>query len=297
MKRFYPAFLFYTVFLVPALGQTPEQKKATIAFVKGLQMPDGGFLAAPVDKTEGQPAIASLRATSAGLRALMYFGGETQQKEACAQFVKKCFDRGTGGFSDRPGGKPDVVSTAVGVMAAVELKLPVDEYRDGVIRYLSQNAKSFEDIRIAAAGFEALGAHPPVAEKWLTQITRMQNSDGTYGKGDGVARATGGAAVAVLRLGGKLMDPEHVIQVLRQGQRQDGGFGKEGTATSDLESSYRIMRAFAMLKKKPDGERCRAFVATCRNPDGGYGVAPGQPSHLAATYFASIILHWLEDEK
>jgi prenyltransferase beta subunit len=81
--------------------------------------------------------------------------------------------------------------------------------------------------------------------------------------------------------------------VLKKGQRADGGFGKEQSKTSDLETSYRVMRAFVMLKDKPDVERCRSFVAQCRNPDRGYGVAPGQTSSVAATYFASIILHWL----
>jgi hypothetical protein len=38
----------------------------------------------------------------------------------------------------------------------------------------------------------------------------------------------------------------------------------------------------------------RSFVAKCRNADGGYGVAPGQPSNISGTYFAAIILHWLK---
>jgi hypothetical protein len=50
-----------------------------------------------------------------------------------------------------------------------------------------------------------------------------------------------------------------------------------------------------MLHQKPENATaCRAFVARCRNADGGYGVAPGQPSSVSGTYFASIILHWLE---
>ena len=53
--------------------------------------------------------------------------------------------------------------------------------------------------------------------------------------------------------------------------------------------------AFVMLKKKPDIELCRAFVAHCRNLDGGYGLAPAQRSNISATYFAAIILHWLNE--
>jgi hypothetical protein len=52
-----------------------------------------------------------------------------------------------------------------------------------------------------------------------------------------------------------------------------------------------------MLRAKPaDVERLRAFIAKCRNADGGYGVAPGQPSAVGSTYFAGIVLHWLAGE-
>jgi hypothetical protein len=50
-----------------------------------------------------------------------------------------------------------------------------------------------------------------------------------------------------------------------------------------------------MLKAKPGNvEGVRSFVAKCRNADGGYAVAPGQPSSVNATYFAAIITHWLD---
>ena len=51
-----------------------------------------------------------------------------------------------------------------------------------------------------------------------------------------------------------------------------------------------------MLKEKPaDVPAFRAFVTKCRNADGGYGVAPGQPSGAGGSYFAAIILHWLTE--
>ena len=77
-------------------------------------------------------------------------------------------------------------------------------------------------------------------------------------------------------------------------QNAEGAFGTTGTS-SDLETSYPVMRAFFMLKEKPDLARVRAFVDRCRNPDGGYGVRPGQPSAITSTYYASIILHWIDD--
>ena len=124
----------------------------------------------------------------------------------CAKYVETCFDKATGGFRDAgASGKPDVFSTAVGIMAVVELKLPTEPYRAGVVKDLGENAKSFEDIRIAVAGLEAIGKRPPQAEAWLEQIGKMRHADGTYGKGAGACAGHGcrrGRGAAPGRQGG-----------------------------------------------------------------------------------------------
>ncbi len=289
MRRLGLTLTFLVLPCVPAPAQTPEQKQETIAYLRKLQKADGGF--APSAAAEPK---SSLRATSSGLRALKYFGGDAPDRAAAATFVAGCFDKTAGAFVDHPGGKPDVPLAAVGAMAVLELKMPVSAHEAAVVKYLTENAKTFEEIRIAAAGLEALQKRPPQADAWLKQLAGMRNADGTYGEGDGQARATGGAVACWLRLGGKLDHPETVLAALKKGQRMDGGFGREKTETSDLETSYRVMRAFHMLKAKPDAAKLRAFVARCRNADGGYGVAPGQSSTVSGTYYAGIILHWLE---
>ncbi|HEY1861430.1 MAG TPA: prenyltransferase/squalene oxidase repeat-containing protein [Gemmataceae bacterium] len=279
----------------PLRGQTAADKKATISYLQGLQAPDGGFFPATPDSNTDRAPRSSLRATSSAIRALKYFGGEPSDKTACAKFVASCFDKESGGFTDLVGGKPDVTSTAIGLMAVVELKMPGDPYAEPAVKYLTTNAKGFEDIRIAAAGLEAVAKHPKIADDWLEQVGKMANPDGTFGKDGGKTRETGGAVVVLLRLGGKVENKADVLKALNAGQRKDGAFGKDGTDKSDLESSYRVMRAFMMLKEKPgDVDALRGFIAKCRNRDGGYGVAPNQPSTVSATYFASIILHWLE---
>ena len=84
---------------------------------------------------------------------------------------------------------------------------------------------------------------------------------------------------------------------MKAGQRADGGFGKADSPASDLETTYRMMRSFHMLKAAPeDAGRLRAFLDSCRNDDGGYGVAKGKPSSAAGTYYASIITHWLDEK-
>jgi prenyltransferase beta subunit len=236
----------------------------------------------------------TLRATSAAVRALHYLGGEVPNPQACATFVASCYDAASGGFSDIPGGKPDLFTTAVGIMAVMELKMPTEPYAAGVTKYLSENAKGYEDIRIAAAGLERIKAKSPRNAEWLKEIEKLQNADGTFGKGMGQARDTGGSVVILLRLGGKIGKQDVVLDALRRGQRDDGGFAKEDAKESDLETSYRVMRAFMMLKAQPDAARMRDFLAKCRNADGGYGMSPGQPSNVGATYFAAIVEHWLK---
>jgi prenyltransferase beta subunit len=271
-------------------AQSPSQKKETIAYLHSLYVAGQGFRSSP----QARPSVG---ATSSALRALAYFGGKPPEDEGCARLVKSCFDRSSGGFADQPGGKIDVHTTSVGIMAIVQLKLPTEPYEAGVLRYLGENAHTFEDIRIAAAAVEALGKKPSQARAWVRQLEQMRLADGSYGKGDGAARATGGAVAAVLRLGGKVEDRENVLRILNAGQRSDGGFGKSGSDRSELESTYRIVRCFAMLHSKPQrADALRAFLARCRNRDGGYGVAPSQPSSASGTYFAAIVLHWLEGE-
>ena len=93
------------------------------------------------------------------------------------------------------------------------------------------------------------------------------------------------------------VEPKGVVKALDAGQRKDGGFGKEKVEESDLETSYRVMRTYHMLKAKPARVAdLKAFVARCRNKDGGYAVVPGGASSASGTYFAGIILYWLDQK-
>jgi prenyltransferase beta subunit len=297
MKRLALAVLCLAV-CVPCLrAQSAEERKATVAYLQGLQAADGGFLPAAPDPASNRVSKSSLRSTTSALRALKYFQGAPKDKNTAVAFVEKCYDTDSGGFADHPGGKPDVPTTAIGIMAVVELKRPTKPFADGVLKYLGEHVKGFEDIRIAAAGLEALGKKGPEADTWLKEVTKLRHKDGTYGEGDSAARDTGGAVVAVLRLGGEAEGKENVIKTIKAGQRDDGGWGKAGAKGSDLETSYRVMRCFHMLKERPaDVDKLRAFIGKCRNKDGGYGVAPGQESTASGTYFAAIILHWLDEK-
>jgi hypothetical protein len=272
----------------PATGQAPAPDRATIDYVERLRHSDGGY--APNAMT----ARSSLRATAAAVRALRYFGAKPATGET-GRFVEQCYDKSAGGFADFPGQPPTAALTAVGAMAAVDLGVPAGLYREAAIRYLSEYARSPEEIRIAAAAFEALQRRPPKADDWLRQIGATRNQEGTFGVGRDMARQTGGTAVLILRLGGTIDHRDAVVKTLREGQRPDGGFGSAAREGSDLDSTYRILRAFMMLKERSAApDELRAFIARCRAASGGYGVTPGEPPSAAGTYYAAAVLHWLD---
>jgi prenyltransferase beta subunit len=294
MKRLPLIVLAAAVGLAPVRAQNADDRKATVDYLRALQAADGSF--GPNRPMSNAPLPTDLRSTSSALRALKHFGGEPKDAKAAAKYVDSCFDKGKGGFGLRPRGEPDVFTTAVGLMAVVELKMPQEPYVEAAVNYLAANAKDFEQIRIAAAGLEAVGKHPKAADAWLEQLAKLRNPDGTYGKEAGVARDTGGAVAAVLRLGGKLEQRDNVVKALTNGQRADGGYGRADTKDSDLETTYRVLRTLHMLKEKPDVAKLRAFIAKCRNDDGGYSVTPGGKSSVGGTYFAGTILHWIDDK-
>ncbi len=266
-----------------------EGIKQSIAYVQKLQTESGGFQS---QVPKGEEIAPTLRATSAAVRALKYFGGEVPKKDMCIAFVESCWDAKAGGFADTPKGKADVFSTAVGLMAVVELKMPTEKYVDAASKYLDENAKTFEEVRIAAAGFEAIKKRVLNLD-WWKDLDALHRKDPSYDKGKARDRAS--RDVTILRLGAKFDPPDASLPELNAGQRQNGGWGKEDKdKSSDLETTYRVMRCYVMLKAKPGNvEGVRTFVAKCRNADGGYAVAPGQPSSVSGTYFAAIITHWL----
>jgi hypothetical protein len=294
-------------------SDTPEYRTQAVAYLRTLQTPGGGFvtrLPLPGEK-ESQP---SLRVTRTALRGFRFMGGTPADSETVKRFVLACHDPKSGGFADRPGLQADPISTAVGLMALVELKMPVDPYLDGALQFMGKETRDFEDIRMVAAGLEAVGKTVPEAAKWLKIIDAARNQDGSYGQGDERARATALYVVAQLRLGGKPSSVPTVLKVIRQGQRRDGGFGsaagsgygretlvdnqEKSGGRSDLESCYRIMRAFSKLDALPDRpDDLRKFIANCRNADGGYGVSPGLPSTAQGTYYAGVVRSFLEGKK
>ena len=282
--------------LLVAADDVGQQNQTAITFLRTLQTPSGGFVT--VAPPKGTPSRPSLRTTRTGLRCFRLLGGQPADRPAVIRYLKACYDPKSGGFSDRPGAKPDAISTAVGLMILGELQLPVEPYREAGLKFINDNTEGFEQIRMVASALEELGRRVPHAGQWLKAIDQARNSDGSYGQGPGKARTTALYVVAQLRLGGKPESDEVVLKVLRAGQRPDGGFGGDKESGSDLEACYRVVRLFSRLNAPPDRpQKLRAFIASCRNADGGYGIRPGEPSSLHGTYYATIVRHWLNGGK
>jgi prenyltransferase beta subunit len=307
-------FAFPLLLLLPTVSfaQTKEmvdaierkrERQRTAKWVLEQEAPAGGFLNAPQDPKVDAAPRASLRATNGAVRALKYLGFPLLkgEKEKHAKFVLSCYDPKTGAFAE-PGGKPDVTITSIGVMAAAELDIPHEKYARAM-DYLKENAKSFEEVRIGAAAVEAWGvkACPFKLDDWFKIATKHiddANLDGSAPQSrDGGARELGSFIALVLRL--DLLPPDKVGipgTTMKDGQRNDGGWGKKGAKSSDIETTYRVMRALMLMKMKPkDVAKLRAYLASHHNKDGGYGVKPGDQSSMSGVYFASIVTMWLDE--
>jgi hypothetical protein len=273
-----------------ARAQSPADFAQTAAYAAAHQNADGGFSAGA-----GEPS--TLGATNTGLRVLDYVGGSVPDVAGCIQFVKSCKVAGSG-FGQTIGGKPDVVTTAIGLLAAAELKIADKAMIDDAIAYFGAEAKAFEDVRMAIAELEAVNASSPDFPRWAEQIEAMRRPDGSFGEGASRAFVSGGAGAAILRMGMNLDRREAVIAAIKTGQRPEGGWSKDD-GPPDLSSSYRVMRALYMLKEKPDALHLVGFINRCRHEDGSYSNTPGGPGSPGASYFATIILRWLRllDEK
>lgn len=271
----------------PGWGQTPAELMATARFAANFQNPDGGF----AGKVGGE---SDLGATSSAVRILGYTAGSVRDVPGAITYVKSCYDEASGGFAPTPGGKPTIDSTVSGLNALVALHVDSKPYGDKAVAFFGREAKTYEEVRVAIAGLEAIKAASPDYPRWTSEvINKDRNADGTYGTGAAKPKATGGSAAALLRMGVPI-EPEAraaILAAMRAGQREDGGWsGNDGP--SDLPSSYRIMRAFFMMKEKPDLARIRGFIAQHRQSDGGYAAAPGAPATIGGTYFCSIMNYW-----
>jgi len=263
------------------------QELSALKFVDSLENPLGGYW--PNLGAKGKSS--SLRATVAALRVYKYEGKVLPNFEKHRDFMLSCWHEKDSGFADFPGGPTDVILTAVGLMGARDGAFLNDEKRTLGTRYLVDNAKNFEEIRMASAFLADEPYDAKVAESWQKTILARANKDGTFGSGFSKPRDSASAWVTLLRLQFSLKNYELLSKDFRM---KDGGFGSESSDRSDLETAYRVSRYFHMIQNQKMLRDTLGFIETCRNEDGGYGPRPGEKSSLGSTYQAVIIKKWAD---
>ncbi len=265
-------------------AQTPDEMAQTAAFAAAHQNPDGGFAADAV----GQPS--SVGATNSGLRVLRHVGGSMRDVLGCVNYVKSCRVPG-GGFSPTPGGKPDVVTTAIGLLAASELKINDSDMIREAVAYLGKNARSFEEVRMAAAGLEAIGVTSPDAPRWLRQIEGMRNPDGTFGTGSSRAFASGGAAAAILRLGYPLEHRDAIVKVIKEAQRPRAA-GPRTTGPPTSPAATGSCGPCSCCTSGPTSTACSPSSPGAASPTAAIPSPPRDPAASAGLISATIIIYW-----
>jgi hypothetical protein len=288
MRYAIPFLLCFTSF---ASEQTPEieaavkAKLATLKFLGGLyEAESGGYRNEPMAKP-------TLRATNAAVKATRYLGGQLDDKEKSAKFVLSCYDDKTGAFAE-PGGKPDVTTTCIGVMAAMELGITKEKIAKAP-EYITANAKEFEDVRIGAAAFEAWGVEgwkdsESTKTSWLVVAFKYQTEKKALSP-----RESASAWVVFMRL---LPSTKEKLIGISYEQLGDGGWGLTGQNSSDMETIYRVMRYHYMAGCKPgETKKLREYVEQHLNSDGGSEVKIWAKSSAIGTYYAVIITKWLDE--
>lgn len=263
----------------------------TAAAVRALQNEDGGFAA-----EKGGPSTVGN--TNSAIRVLKHVGSEVPNVLKAIDFVRSCFvpgPNGTGSFAQTPGGKPDLNTTCIALLAWGDLQMEPGTELPAALKYLVQNAESYEQVRLSIAAFEAVKQKDDAAfEKWTKQYEAMAKPDGTFGDGPNAAFMTGGTIAAFLRMGRPVHEARRILttELIRKAQKPDGGWSSKGAERGDFGGSYRVMRAMFMMKQKPDLARLRQFIAARRTETGLYAPEPGAKGDLGTTYTATILLWW-----
>ncbi len=260
----------------------PDERAKTLTYLHGLARRDGGY----TDRAD--TTRSSLQHTASVCRALRLLDGEASDPRATAGFVHRCFDPRSGGFCERPGARPTVLSTALGLISLRSLddQGGLSERTRGAVDFLEREAHSAMDhFMVVAAHEEAqLGTPPP--RSTIEYFRTIRQTDGTFGEG---AFANAIASATLLRAGQPMPQPGPVVQRLLHAQGSDGGFA-DHAGPSDLLTTYAAVRALSLLQAAPDLAGLQRYLGSLFRHDGGFGPRSDGRASAGATYQALAVL-------
>ena len=264
---------------------TLDERARTLTYLHALKREEGGYA--------GQPASArsGLQDTVNVWRALRLLDGDVQDRRAMLAFVQRCFDPRSGGFCERPGAAPTVLTTALALILVRGLDdggRGLAECRQPAGQFLVAQARSAMDHYLVVAAHEegALPGQPAAGSLEFFNARRLP--DGTFGDS---AFANAIACGALLRGGGRLAQPAPIVGRLQRAQTPEGGFA-DHAGPADLLTTYAATDALVRLDGQPDLTALRRYLLALRRHDGGFAVRAGAPATAVATYQALAVRCW-----
>ena len=253
----------------------------------GRVCPDGRLRGRPPEqgrriRRQGRSS-SSLGATNSGLKVLLHVGGSVPDVLGCIKYVKSCRDS-TGGFAPTPGGKPDVITTAVGLMAASELKIADADHDQGGDRLLS--ARTPRASR--KSGWPSPASRPcmaprPTSRGGSSRSRRMREP------GRNLRRGAGPGLRDRRRGRGDLADGAEARKTRRDHRARSRpasgpkAAGPRTTGRPDLGATYRVMRALFMLQREARRRSiARRSSPAAASPTAATPASPAAPATWAA---------------
>lgn len=95
-----------------------------------------------------------------------------------------------------------------------------------------------------------------------------------------------------------LASHQGVFTTIAASQRADGSFGFSASGSSDADMTAAAIWALTLAASPPTGaiSQAKAFLNSCQNTDGGFGVLPGQTSSIATSSWAMIAQNSLNQD-
>ncbi len=268
---------------ISLLGGTPSDPTGAKNFLLSLETPEGGFRLSTISSS------ASLKGTFFSLKGLELLGATPSNVTKTLEWLLN-WTPNQGGFGGFPGDDASLRETFDAVYALSLSGRPIP-HRQEILNFVSSyrnpdggyglTGSNVESTFRAVTIYSLLGEPFPNASQTIAFLQSLQQTDGGFIKRPGASPSyvisTYRAVAALNLLNATPSNVLGAIAFLQSNQNSDGGFGGfnndpvRGRDTSDVSSTYRAVRALALLNATPtDINGAISFLQGSQNPDGGF---------------------------